>query len=374
MVIRNQQFDTEVFIVGGGPAGLATAIAARSQGLDVMVVDCARPPIDKACGEGIMPDGLESLAKLGVTIPVEKGATFQGIRFWGPWTAVEADFPQGVGLGIRRTKLHEVLVQKAEDAGVILRWGARISGITERGVKVDGTEVRSRWIIGADGQNSMVRRWAGLERGSRRTQRYGFRQHFRVAPWSDFVEVYWGDDAQLYVTPVGAEEICVATIARTPRVRLDQMYVRFPQVARYLKEAEVSTREQGAISATRSLKSVASGRFALVGEASGSVDAVTGDGLSIAFQQALALAEALKSGDLASYQAAHREITKLPAMMSRLMLAMDSSPWFRGRVLRALSSEPSLFERLLAIHTGALSFVDFGWKGSTSLGWRLLTA
>ncbi len=374
MVIRNQQFDTEVFIVGGGPAGLATAIAARSQGLDVMVVDCARPPIDKACGEGIMPDGLESLAKLGVTIPVEKGATFQGIRFWGPWTAVEADFPQGVGLGIRRTKLHEVLVQKAEDAGVILRWGARISGITERGVKVDGTEVRSRWIIGADGQNSMVRRWAGLERGSRRTQRYGFRQHFRVAPWSDFVEVYWGDDAQLYVTPVGAEEICVATIARTPRVRLDQMYVRFPQVARYLKEAEVSTREQGAISATRSLKSVASGRFALVGEASGSVDAVTGDGLSIAFQQALALAEALKSGDLASYQAAHREITKLPAMMSRLMLAMDSSPWFRGRVLRALSSEPSLFERMLAIHTGALSFVDFGWKGSTSLGWRLLTA
>ncbi len=374
MVIRNQQFDTEVFIVGGGPAGLATAIAARSQGLNVVVADCARPPIDKACGEGIMPDGLESLAKLGVTIPIKKGASFQGIRFWGPWTAVEADFPQGVGLGIRRTKLHEVLVQKAQDAGVVLRWGARISGITEHGVKVDGTEVRSRWIIGADGQNSMVRRWAGLERGSRRTQRYGFRQHFRVAPWSDFVEVYWGDDAQLYVTPVGAEEICVATIARTPRVRLDQMYVRFPQVARYLKEAEVSTREQGAISATRSLKSVASGRFALVGEASGSVDAVTGDGLSIAFQQALALAEALKSGDLASYQAAHREITKLPAMMSRLMLAMDSSPWFRGRVLRALSSEPSLFERLLAIHTGALSFVDFGWKGSTSLGWRLLTA
>jgi mitochondrial fission protein ELM1 len=101
---------------------------------------------------------------------------------------------------------------------------------------------------------------------------------------------------------------------------------------------------------------------------------VTGDGLSLAFQQALALAEALKAGDLASYQVAHREITKLPAIMSRLMLAMDSSRWFRGRVLRALSSEPSLFERLLAIHTGALSFVDFGLKGSTSLGWRLLTA
>ena len=374
MVVGRQKLDTEVFVVGGGPAGLATAIAARTLGLDVTVADCARPPIDKACGEGIMPDGLASLAKLGVTIPIEKAAPFQGIRFWGPWTAVEADFPQGVGLGIRRTKLHEILVQRAEDLGVTLRWGARITGITDTGVRVNGEEVRSRWIVGADGQNSIVRRWAGLDKGSRRTLRYGFRQHFRVAPWSDFVEVYWGDDAQLYVTPVGANEICVATIARKPRVRVTGMFARFPQLSRYLRQEEVSTREQGAISATRTLKSVAIGRFALVGEASGSVDAVTGDGLSLAFQQALALATALKDGDLAKYQMAHREISKLPAIMSRLMLAMDNSPWFRGRVLRALSSEPSLFERLLAIHTGALSFVDFGIKGSTSLGWRLLTA
>ena len=374
MVNRGPQFDTEVFIVGGGPAGIATAIAARNLGLEVTVADCARPPIDKACGEGIMPDGLASLANLRVTIPLEEAAPFQGIRFWGPWTAVEADFPRGAGLGIRRTKLHEILVRHAQRAGVTFRWGARITGITESSVKLDGGEVRAKWIVGADGQNSMVRRWAGLEKGSRPSQRYGFRQHFRVAPWSDFVEVYWGETAQLYVTPVSTNEICVATIARKPRVRFDQMFARFPQLARYLTAAEISTREQGAISATRRLKSVVRGRVALVGEASGSVDAVTGDGLSIAFQQALALATALKSGDLADYEAAHREITKLPAIMSRLMLAMDNSSWFRGRVLRALSSEPSLFERLLAIHIGALSFVDFGLKGSTSLGWRLLTA
>ncbi len=87
----------DVFVVGGGPAGLATAMALRAAGLDVMVADCARPPIDKACGEGIMPDGLASLEKVGVTIPFELGAPFQGIRFWGPWTAVEAEFPQGCG-------------------------------------------------------------------------------------------------------------------------------------------------------------------------------------------------------------------------------------------------------------------------------------
>jgi flavin-dependent dehydrogenase len=374
MVERRQQLDTEVFVVGGGPAGLATAIAARAAGLRVMVADCARPPIDKACGEGIMPDGLASLAKLGVTIPIEKAAPFQGIRFWGPWTEVEADFPQGCGLGIRRTQLHEIFVQKAEEAGVELRWGARIAGISETGVSVDGQEVRSRWIVGADGQNSMVRRWAGLGKGSRRKHRYGFRQHFRVAPWSDFVEVYWGRDAQLYVTPVSRDEVCVAMITRHAGLRFKDVVANFPQVARYLKGVEISTREQGAISAMRSFKNVTSGRVALVGEAAGSVDAVTGDGLSIAFQQAQALAAALKAGDLSSYEKAHREIMKLPAIMSRLMLAMDTSAWFRGRVLRALSSEPSLFERLLAMHTGAMSFVEFGLRGSTSLGWQLLTA
>lgn len=111
-----------------------------------------------------------------------------------------------------------------------------------------------------------------------------------------------------------------------------------------------------------------------MGEASGSVDAVTGDGLSMAFQQALALAGAMKNDDMELYRTAHRDITELPAVMSRLMLAMDSSAWFRGRVLRALSSEPSLFERMLAIHTGALSFLDFGLGGSTSLAWRLFMA
>ena len=48
---------TDIFVIGGGPAGLATAIAARQRGFDVVVADGAQPPIDKPCGEGLMPDG-----------------------------------------------------------------------------------------------------------------------------------------------------------------------------------------------------------------------------------------------------------------------------------------------------------------------------
>ncbi len=57
----------DVLVVGGGPAGMACAIAAAGHGLHVEVVDAMKPPIDKACGEGLMPDSLEALAAVGFT-------------------------------------------------------------------------------------------------------------------------------------------------------------------------------------------------------------------------------------------------------------------------------------------------------------------
>src|SRR5690348_5891232 len=98
-----QVFDTDVFVVGGGPAGLAAAIAARQHGLRVMVADRAQPPIDKACGEGLMPDSLEVLSRLGVSLECETGrgcetGSFHGIRFVGPECSVAATFPLGRGL------------------------------------------------------------------------------------------------------------------------------------------------------------------------------------------------------------------------------------------------------------------------------------
>jgi flavin-dependent dehydrogenase len=72
---------TDVFVVGGGPAGLAAAIAARQRGFDVVVADPARPPIDKACGEGLMPESIRALRDLGVTFEPEQSFNFRGVRF-----------------------------------------------------------------------------------------------------------------------------------------------------------------------------------------------------------------------------------------------------------------------------------------------------
>src|SRR5207253_2995692 len=71
---------TDVFVIGGGPAGLAAAIAARKRGFEVVVADGAQPPIDKACGEGVMPDGVAALARLGVAATINHGFPFHGIR------------------------------------------------------------------------------------------------------------------------------------------------------------------------------------------------------------------------------------------------------------------------------------------------------
>jgi flavin-dependent dehydrogenase len=148
----------------------------------------------------------------------------------------------------------------------------------------------------------------------------------------------------------------------------------FPDLGDHLKGAQATTAVIGGISATSRLHSVTRGNLALIGDASGTVDAISGEGLSLAFRQAIALGEALEKNDLASYQAAHQRIGRMPSLMARLMLTMDGRAWLRHRALRALAGRPHLFARLLAVHVGALSPSAIGVNTILSLAWQLLTA
>jgi flavin-dependent dehydrogenase len=364
---------TDVFIIGGGPAGLATAIAARRRGFDVIVADGASPSIDKACGEGLMPDGLAALGQLGVSVPKENSYPFRGIRFVSGGLSVDASFPQGTGIGIRRTVLHRAMAEHAEAMGVTLLWRTPVTGLHLQGVRLGNEIVRSRWIVGADGGHSLVRRWTGLDRYCHDRTRFAFRRHYRVAPWSDCMELHWGPRRQIYATPVAADEVCVALISRTPDLRLDDALAAFPELLARLSAAEPSSAERGAISSTRKLQRVYKDRVCLVGDASGAVDAITGEGLCLSFSQARLLAECMLANDLERYQRQHRVLATRPALMARLMLALDWKNSFRQNVMRALGSDPRLFARLLAMHVGALSPVDFAGAG-LSLGWRMLRA
>ena len=346
--------ETDVFVVGGGPAGLAAALAARRNGFEVVVADRARSPINKACGEGLMPDGLAALRGLGVELRAARGFSFRGIRFVDNELEAEALFPHQPGLGIRRTVLHQALAEAAENAGVVTCWQAPVDGLDACGVDVGGRTVRCRWIIGADGVHSKVRQWAGLYPVWSSTRRIGLRQHFRVRPWSDLVEVFWHKHCQAYVTSVGPEEVCVALVGNAKDARSAGIATLFPRLAKHLGRPEPVRFQRGAISISTKLAAVTRGRIALVGDASGSLDAVTGEGLALAFRQAISLGAALAAGNLATYEASHRRIARMPRLMQRLLLLMDSSDGFRKRALRAVAARPLTLSRLLAVHMGAL--------------------
>lgn len=359
-------------MIGGGPAGLAAALAARRRGFDVVVADCSVPPIDKACGEGIMPDGLAAARAIGLDLAQTGGQPFPGIRFCHGGTNVQANFPNGHGLGIRRTALHQAMVDQAVAAGVRLAWGVRIAGIGSEGVFAGDRLVRAHWILGADGSHSQVRRWAALDACERESRRYGFRRHYRVDNWGEIMEIHWGDGCQLYVTPIGEHEICVVLISRDSHLRLEDALPQFPEVQLRLLDAIPANLERGGVTASRRLKAVTRGNVALLGDASGSVDAITGEGLCLLFQQAAALSEALVAGDLALYRAAHRRIGRRPEIMAELMLLMDRRRRLRTRAIRALAAQPSLFAEMLAMHVGERPLWEI-LPGGLSLGWRMLT-
>ena len=363
-----------MFVIGGGPAGLAAAIAARQQGFRVAVADASQPPIDKACGEGLMPDGVAALDKLGIMVKAEDSHPFTGIRFLSSGLAADASFPDAAcGLGVRRTVLHRVMAERANSLGIELLWRTAVTGISANGVELGLQTVKARWIIGADGGNSRVRRWAALDKYLKRRSRYAFRQHYCVAPWTDRVEVYWDRHCQIYVTPVTADQVGVALISRDPRLRVGKALQSFPQLADRLRKAEIASTERGAVTATCRLKRICGGKVALVGDASGTVDAITGEGLGLAFRQAIALAECLRSGNLKRYPREHSRIVLRPTLMARSLLTLDRRPRLQRRTLQVFRKRPEIFRKLLALHVGALSPLHLALDGLT-LGWGLLTA
>ena len=199
--------DVDVLVVGGGPVGLAAAVLAAERGLSAAVVERRQDPVDKACGEGLMPSAVAALQRIGADPP---GVAFAGIRYVSAdgHRSASAYFRGGQGRGVRRTALVAELAGRVDALGVKRLHDEVVRLRSAPGVVVAQLaghgEVAGSWLLGADGLHSTVRRWVGGSTAARVRPRYGLRRHFVVEPWTDLVEVHWAAGAEAYVTPVGA--------------------------------------------------------------------------------------------------------------------------------------------------------------------------
>jgi flavin-dependent dehydrogenase len=334
--------DADVLVVGGGPVGLATAIEAALAGMSVTVLEPREPPVDKACGEGLMPAAVTALARLGVH---PDGVPLRGIHYLTERASAVAPFRAGPGLGVRRLELSRALTARAAGLGV-----RRVAARAERpqigpdGVRVAG--LAARWLVAADGLHSPTRRALGLDAPSRGAVRYGLRRHYRVAPWTDLVEVHWAADAEAYLTPVAADLVGVAVLGPAGASFEDWPH-RFPLLADRLAGARPADPVRGAGPLRQTARCRVSGRAALVGDAAGYVDALTGEGIAVGLACSRELVRCLRAGRPEDYERAWWRTTRRYRWLTGGLLVAAGRPALRRTIVPAAQRMPWLFTRIV---------------------------
>jgi flavin-dependent dehydrogenase len=361
----------DAVVVGGGPAGLAFAAAAAARGLDVTVLEKREGALDKACGEGVLPAGRRALEALGALALVDPAdaAPIEELRWCDRGRALAVRLPGGGGVGIRRTALSAALRARAAAAGAEVRTGAEVIAHRRERDRIaaalaGGEEIAARVLVAADGLASPVRRREGLDLAARGRARFGMRRHFAIAPWSRAVEVHFGPGVEAYLTPAGARRVGLAFLFErepVPRpARFDDLLSLFPALESRLAGARPDSEILGAGPLARRARARVADRLVLLGDAAGYLDAVTGEGISLALGCAQdlaallpdALARGAGAASLAAYERAWRRRYRVYEAWTGLMLLLARHPALRRGVLALAGAQRPAFERIVAAAVG----------------------
>lgn len=330
----------DVAIAGGGPAGAALAIELGRRGVRVNLYEKARHPRLKACGEGLLPHGVAALRAIA---GLPDAPRVRGLRFVVGSASTEADFPEGFGLVVRRDWFDTWLFEKASATpNVDARMGTAYQPEGER------------FTVGADGRHSRFHRRLVAHRP--RHARVGLSAHvIGLDDISDRVEVFFHREGELYIAPTGGGETLVAALFHQDRFRRDgisYLLDTIPAVRDRARRVEFTTPVLAASPLGLRLSRIVDRDLLLIGDAAGAPDPITGDGIAMAMASVKPAAEAIVSGDLATYEHARLAMGRNADRLGRLLLTVARA---EGRVAHALLRKRSLVDTLLDVALGRQS-------------------
>jgi geranylgeranyl reductase family protein len=344
----------DVVIVGAGPAGSVAALVLARAGVRVRLVDRARFPREKLCGDTLNPGSLALLDQLGVGEEIRARALpITGMTVTGPGGAsVSADYGGGAqGAAIKRMDLDLLLVAAASAAGVQLdqEVRARAPITAPRDGRVAGVRVASGgreynihapMVIAADGRASCLANALGLSRLAPAPRRWAHGAYFMgVAGQTTHGEMHVRREGYIGVAPLpcGLTNVCVVHERPTVKSAPRRLVVDAIACDPVLRERFTTARQVSGVTTLGPLAVDATGTgcpgLVLAGDAAGFIDPMTGDGLRFA----------LRGGVLAAHAALHELQTGRPShhLLAQARAREFARKWRVNSSLRALVGWPA---------------------------------
>lgn len=375
----------DVIVAGGGPAGAATATFLRQRGYGVLLVEAARFPRDKVCGDSVSPEGWRLLEALGAAEAVRALAPHPllGMSLTAPdGTAFRGDYDGGArtGFALRRAALDAALLDNARRAGVEVCEGTVVEDVAREGERVDGVALRAaaappgsgalcraRVVVGAEGRRSVVARKLGLLREHRRFRKFAVRGYWSgMEGLGPHGEMHVAQRGYCGIAPLSAAAANVAFVLDRAEMTAaggdvegfyrETLRARWPRLAERLQQATLCGPPRTIGPLALSAPRVWAPGALLVGDAAGFYDPFTGEGVTLALRgaelAAAAIDAALRSGagaDLSAYQRARDEATRAKFRFNHLLQHVVGRPWLANAVARRLARRPDLASRMVGI-------------------------
>lgn len=317
--------NTDVLVVGAGPAGSAAAYWSAQDGHDVVLADMARFPRDKTCGDGLTPRAIGELNQLGLEDWVLSHTRNQGLRAAGFGQVLELKWPGGslpsYGSAIPRTELDDKLRTLAIDTGVTSVEGAKAVGaehdtdgrvtavIFETGPERTRRRIACKRLVVADGVRSALGKALGRE--WHRDTAYGVagrayaKTPFSDDPWiSSHLELRDERGELLsgygWIFPLGGGEVnlgvgALATAKRPAELKIRPLMEYYARLRR--EEWDLGDELRAPASALLPMGGAVSGvsgpNWVLVGDAAGCVNPLNGEGIDYGLETGRLAAELL---------------------------------------------------------------------------------